>query len=351
MIADKAAPTVIAPIGRKVAYDSLMQVAFLMLGSGSIEQLANLDPDRDWREFQTGERAWILQTFLRLRSAGCAVELRNSWPERGLLVFDTLQRHALRRMAHSTDDVLLIGCRRDLGEPLIADFEVLQNGRFADGVRRYFVPHWPQPGLIPRDPARGASIGRIVYKGFSGNLFRGFLEPDWAQFLARLGVEWRCDSVQYTGPQSRPADIAWNDFRDADLFLAVRPPRRDGYVRKPATKLYNAWLAGVPAILGVEYAYRELRRSELDYLEVSSTAEARRAVERLIGEPRLYQAMVENGRERAAEFTTEAIRAQWVDLLFHTIPRHAGDAHVRRWRGKPLWLKSGVRRLTRTLGR
>jgi hypothetical protein len=251
-------------------------------------------------------------------------------------------------MAQSTDGVLLVGCRRDVGEPLIADFEVLQNGRFADGIRRYFVPHWPQPGLIPRDPARGTSIRRIVYKGFSDNLHGGFLAPDWVQFVARLGVEWHCDAVHYTGPQSEPADIAWNDFRDADVFLAVRPPRRDEYVRKPATKLYNAWLAGVPAILGVEYAYRELRRSQLDYLEVSSPPEAMRAVERLIAEPGLYEAMVANGRKRAQQFSTDAVREHWVELLYRTIPQHARDAHVRRWQRKPLWLKSAARRVTRT---
>src|SRR5436309_1927650 len=84
---------------------------------------------------------------------------------------------------------------------------------------------------------------------------------------------------------------------DAVLVLAVRPEGRS--TNKPASKLVNAWLAGVPALLGPEIAYRELRRSELDYCEVSSLAEAQAAVDRLLGDPGLYNAMVENGRARA----------------------------------------------------
>jgi hypothetical protein len=325
-----------------------MDVTFFLHGEPRLEALKRLDPDRDYREFQTGARVWILQTYLRLKAAGLAIELGDSWPRCGLLVFDARQKYELRRLARAATGVYLVGCRRDVGEPLIADFEVLQNGRFADGARRFMIPLWPQPGLIPRDSGRGSMIRRVVYKGFTGNLHAGFLGAEWRRFLVRRGIEWHCDAVRYAGPQIRPAAIDWNDFREADLVLAVRPSSRGHNVRKPATKLYNAWLAGVPAILGVEYAYRELRRSTLDYIEVSSVAEAMQAVERLSREPALYLAMVENGRQRAVEFTPDAIRSSWTDLLFRAIPERVQDPHVRRWQGKPLWLKSTTRRITRS---
>jgi hypothetical protein len=327
-----------------------MDVTFFLHGEPRLEALKRLDPDRDHGEFQTGERVWILQTYLRLKAAGIETEMRDSWPPRGLLVFDARQKNELRRLSGTTNGVFLVGCRRDVGEPLIADFEVLQNGRFADGARRFMIPLWPQPGLVPRDAARGSTIRRIAYKGFTGNLHGGFLDAEWPRFLARLDIEWQRDAVPYDGPQERPSATRWNDFRDCDLVLAVRPPARDLHVHKPATKLYNAWLAGVPAILGVEYAYRELRRNELDYIEVSSVAEAKQAVDRLVREPDRYLAMVENGRIRAREFTPEAIRALWTDLLFRALPERVNDARARRWQGKPLWLKSAARRLTRPFG-
>jgi hypothetical protein len=131
----------------------------------------------------------------------------------------------------------------------------------------------------------------------------------------------------------------------------VRPPDKKLHARKPATKLYNAWLAGVPAILGPEQAYRELRRSDLDYLEVKNVPEALAAVDRLIREPALYAAMVENGKRRAEEFTIDAIRKRWVDLLYRAIPAMSANPRVSFWRGKPVGLKVAARRAARALGR
>ena len=45
---------------------------------------------------------------------------------------------------------------------------------------------------------------------------------------------------------------------------------------KPPSKLFNSWLAGVPAVLGHESAYRAERRSDLDYIEVSLRMSTRR---------------------------------------------------------------------------
>jgi hypothetical protein len=328
-----------------------MDVTFLLHGERALAALGRLDADQDFGEFQTGERAWILQTYLRLRAAGFAVELSDAWPRSGLLVFDARQKDALRRLSGRTDGVFLVGCRRDLGEPLIADFEVLQNGRFADSERRFMVPHWPQPGLVPRDSARGPVIMRVSYKGFAGNLDPEFLGGDWRRFLAQLGIQWQCDAVPYAGPQVSASETRWHDFRECDVVLAVRPRARDLHVRKPATKLYNAWLAGVPAILGVEYAYRELRRNALDYIEVTSVTEAMQAVEGLARDPALFDAMVQNGRLRASEFMPDAIRSIWTDLLFRILPERVNDARARRWQGKPLWLKSAARRVTRRFER
>jgi glycosyltransferase involved in cell wall biosynthesis len=321
-----------------------VRCTFFLAGE-DLESLSRIDPDRDWRELQTGERAWILQTCLRLRHAGHPVELSGTAPEEGLVVFHSKQARELLRQRSRLRGVVLVAARADNRQALIADFEILQNGCFADGRRRFFVPHWPQAGLLPRDPARGERIERIAYKGFAANLHPSFRTPDWTGFLAREGIEWAMDAVEFDGRNRRELD--WPDFRTVDLVLAVRPDERNARHSKPATKLVNAWLAGVPALLGPELAYRELRRSELDYLEVASVAEAREAVLRLRRDPGLYRAMVENGRQRGAEFTAAALVPRWAELLFATIPALAAEQQLSR--RIPLPLRAAGRWLARTV--
>ena len=216
-----------------------------------------------------------------------------------------------------------MGVRQDVGEALIADFEVVQNRTQADGERRFHIPSWPQPGLVPRDPSRGVRIETIEYKGFAANLHPEFAGAAWRASLEAQGLRWRVDAVAYeqavSGPLAPPAEtfaaLAWNDFRDVDLVLAVRPSDRRLHPRKPAAKLYNAWHAGVPALLGPECAYRELRVSDLDYIEVSNRGEAEAAIRGLRADPGRYQMMIDTGRRRAEEFTVGRIADQWKELL------------------------------------
>ena len=224
-----------------------MHTEFFLHGEARLAPLEELDPERDFSEFQTGERAWILQTYLCLKRAGHDVALTDRWPERGLLVFSSKQRHILRRLSGSTGEVYLLGIREDVGPALIADWEVLQNGRGVDGEKRFFVPFWPQPGLIARNASRGQLLRRAAYKGFLHNLHADFQDDRWLRFLAERGIEWSCDAPEYRGRQRTAAQTHWNDYSEVDLIVAVRPYDRFMHARKPATKLYNAWLAGVPA--------------------------------------------------------------------------------------------------------
>ena len=163
-----------------------MQVTFVLASAEPAEELATLDPDRDWREFTTGEYNWILQPYLRLRASGYPVTFAADLPEQGIAVFSSKQRRLLAAR-HARTQLTLVGTRQDLGEALIADFEVVQNRHSASGARRYFIPHFPQPALIARDPARGDRIETLAYKGLSGNLHPEFHDSAWREFLAARG--------------------------------------------------------------------------------------------------------------------------------------------------------------------
>lgn len=68
-----------------------------------------------------------------------------------------------------------------------ADCEIVQNQRQA-ARNRYWVPHWPPPGLIPRDPNR-TGVQRVVFTGTPKNLAGG--ETLWASALSERGIARR----------------------------------------------------------------------------------------------------------------------------------------------------------------
>jgi hypothetical protein len=97
---------------------------------------------------------------------------------------------------------------------------------------------------------------------------------------------------------------------------------------RPASKLYNAWLANVPAVLGPESAFGRERRSELDYIEITSLPQAIDAIRRLKDDPALRRQMIANGHLRSLEFHPDRIAAEWIEF-FETVARPM----FRRWRG------------------
>jgi hypothetical protein len=298
------------------------------------EGLEALDSDRDWRTLQRGEHAWILQTFLRLRAAGMPVRLHNEIPTTGMVVFHAKQRASVRRAYLGTaTDAILVETVGDISpDGRSAHAAIMQNAALADGERRFFMTHWPQPGLRPRDSGRGTALRRLAYKGFDLNLDPYFRSDEWQAFLTAQGIEWVVDSVAYAGAATEGERLEWPDFVSIDAVLAMRPSGSRRQELKPATKLYNAWLAGVPALLGPEVAFRELRQSPLDYLEIQTPEDAKTAVLRLRDDPGLYGAMVEHGQRRAQEFGVSATVERWRELLTGTIPERAASL-----RDRPPW--------------
>jgi hypothetical protein len=323
-----------------------VRVTFFLPGEGDLERLRGVDPDSDAHEFVTGERVWILQTYLRLAAAGHPVELADRPRESGIVVYHAKQVEQLLRHWWGWADCVFVGARADHSESHLADFEVLQNRVWEDGRRRFFVPMWPQPALVPRDPARGERVERVAFKGFRASLHPDFAAPRLADALRERGIEFVCDAVDYRGPATDTRGVRWGDYREIDVVLAMRRPDADGHTGKPASKLYNAWRAGVPALFGPEPAYRELFLDALDYIEVASVDQAVAAIDRLREQPALYRAMVDHGRVRAAAFSPEAIRETWVDLLWNRIPALLPE---RGWQSIPFWLRPAARKASRLL--
>jgi len=282
-------------------------------------------PDEIPERMRGGRNTWVLQTYLWLRRRGLAAELATRCLPGALCI---VHSDDLRARDLAADSYLLGACG-DRPPMLLADQQVVQTPRQANGVSSHFVPSWPQPGLLARARERGVRVERVGFVGRERSLAPEFRSPEFRRELARRGFALVV------------REDRWQDHRDLDAILAVRSASPAELRRKPASKLVNAWHAGCPALLGPEPAYEACRLSPLDYLAVATPQDALAALRRLREEPGLFAAMVENGRRRAREFSAPAIAARWEDLLAGPV---AED--FERWRRAPRrarWLRFAMR--------
>jgi hypothetical protein len=273
---------------------------------------------RDWNDLETlqenaiaasperfvgGRNSWIAQGYLRLRDHLSARGYRvvvSDRPVAGTICI--AHRDDLNEFNGRGDKSFLVCVRADRPPAVACDLAIRQNGIELRSNER-FLPLWPQPGLQPRDPQRPRRIRNIAYLGRSGT------EPRWFRDL-RSSPELAARGVRFESRGSR-----WHDYREVDLVIAARTDSAAMLAVKPATKIYNAWLAGVPILAAPEPAYLEVWRSRLDFLVVQGSHDVIAAVDQLNASPTLFDAMVSNGRQRGSSFAVDTTRQRWLVLL------------------------------------
>ncbi|MCX5770561.1 MAG: glycosyltransferase family 1 protein [Candidatus Hydrogenedentes bacterium] len=268
------------------------------------------------KRLRHGNDNWVLQTYLELKRRGLNVNIVPR-PVPGQICVAHYDDILLKEMPTRC---FLVGIRGDRPNIHVSQINIVQNQFALRHAREFFMPHWSQPGLIPRDTSRGHTIRKVGYMGMRFNLHPAFLDP---RFLRRL---------EESGVALEVREYPFQDYSDIDLVLAVRPGTPYDIDLKPATKLQNAWLAGCPALLGPESGYRQFRQSDLDYIEIQSPEHALHAIRTLQQNARHYTEMIENGRARGAEFTHDKIAERWINFLAGPVT----DAYER-------WLTSHAR--------
>lgn len=261
------------------------------------------DIARQPHRFVGGRNSWIAQTFVRLRPAlqgdDWKVTAGPGFVPGGICVAHRDDANAFRGAAHRS---FLVVVRADRAPVAACDLAVAQNA-LALAPHERFVPLWPQPGLRPRDDSRGTQVRRIAYMGRTPAAPPWFTDANFHAAMKRRGLEFEVRSAN------------WDRYEDVDLVLAARDEAPTLLATKPATKVYNGWLARVPVLAAPEPAYLALRRNPLDFLEIRDAAGVIEAVDRLRGDAALYRAMVMNGVQRAREFSVEATARRWLSLL------------------------------------
>ena len=281
-------------------------------------------PDVYWTGFRGhmrgGVYAWTVQTFQRLRDAGLNCELSDQIPTEGILV---AHRKSVARNFVPPPGLLFVCLRADATFHAFAHWHVIIN-QFAHNpwYPSVYMPHWPQPGLIPRDPARGDRWENAAFFGDDVCIAAEMRGDEWMSILRELKLNWN-----HVPPEK------WHDFSEVDVVVAIRDfIGKHRYANKPPTKLFNAWRAGVPAILGRESAYELQRKGPLDYLEARTVPDLVTALRRLRDEPELRRSMIANGRERGKESDPAVITARWREFFDHTI-----QPAYEKWRNASAW--------------
>jgi hypothetical protein len=269
-------------------------------------------------------QCWIYQTWLALAESGFPVNLTHSVPSEGTLVALTSSLAADFRPG---ERVFLIGVVADYLADARAHLHLVQNKAHARRLRNAaFMPLWPHPNLLPRDPARRDRFENVCFFGEKSNLAPELADTRWGTRLRNeLGVDFVICGAD-----------RWHDYRAADCVVAVRGFGRSTYVHKPATKLYNAWLAGVPFIGGMDSAYAADGVPGRDFLQAATPDEVFECLRCLQKDPALRKQLVSAGRISGRAFSFDATLERWKRLLGETVPELA-----LQWRKK----SSGGRRV------
>jgi hypothetical protein len=247
------------------------------------------DIDSHWQIFNSGVFMTSLQTYLRLKADGFPCQFTGTLPQAGILI---AHRDSVPFSWRPSAKTIFVCIQSDrLRRHPGAHFYLVHNPKEVTSPNSYFIPNWtPQPGMIPRSAERGDRIETIAFMGLERNLAPELRGDTWRNQLASLGLKWHVIGSD-----------RWNDYSQVDVVVAIRSFDEQDYRDKPAVKLYNAWHAGVPAILGCESAYQAERKTPLDYFEAASYEDTVTSLKRLLDEPGLYRAVVDNGRMRSQE--------------------------------------------------
>lgn len=272
----------------------------LLASSDPLPPPETLAPDRP--PLRGAQWSWIFQTFLYMQQAGLAVELVEQPVDNAICVVHYLTT----KNTVWAPDSFVVGVRADNGPMRMREIEIVQSPANLKRKNVYWVNHWPQPQLIPRDASRGDRIERISYFGGAGGISPAFCTSTFKEELGKLGV-----TLNFCFDTTK-----WNDYRNTDLILAVRNDQHQRLIdTKPASKLVNTWKAGCVALLGDEPAFAAVGRDRQDYFQVATPEDVLTIVRELKQNPNLYEQVRQAGMQRYPEFSYEAIQQQWVDLF------------------------------------
>jgi hypothetical protein len=264
-----------------------------------------------------GKYHWVLQTYIYLKMSMVNVILTNKFPEEGIVITPMV---CINYDFRPNKDLYIVILLVDIDHPHpYAQLHITHNPvqKLPLGLAQRYMPPWPQIGLLPREPLRGSRFETVGYFGYPENLDDQINSDVFRVKLSAIGLNIYI-----------PQPANWHDFSQVDVVLAIRKfGVTEPHLNKPSLKLYNAWLAGVPAILGYESAYRSEGKPGIDYLEAASIDDVYKYLCILKDDPALRSEIVANGCSAVRQYMPSETVKKWQSLLVEgVLPLHT------RWR-------------------
>jgi hypothetical protein len=255
---------------------------------------------------------WVWSTYFRLKQRGYPVELCNTMPPKGVVVISAINFSLLQKPSRN---LFLIVTVADTPPRFYSHVNVSQNpwqkrdypNLFGFPVWRH-IPHWPQPHIKERNPGRKERFENVAFFGHNDQLERSIQTEEFKKELREIGFNFKIRNQDFS------------DYQEVDVVIAIRSFSAKEYLYKPYTKLINAWMAGVPIIVGNESAFLSIKKSAFDFIRVQNKFELIEALKKLKSDKEYRYKMIRNGEYRATEFTEEKVLQEWVRLLFHETP-------------------------------
>jgi len=255
--------------------------------------------------YRFGPEIWTLNTFYYLKDIYSEIRLVNKLPEEGIIIShnDYLDK------VKPTKKHYFVSLQADRRMSKNAHVVIVQNkDQLWQRIffhKCYFIRHWPEKDIIKRDKER-KNLKSIKYIGNLDNLDPYFQTEDWLRFCNSNNIDWEI-VIDRT---------KWSDFSQVDLIIAVRSFKKKLIKQKPSTKLFNAWKANVPIIVGSnETAYFYEGKSKYDFISVEDIDELKNILKKLISNNDEYENYVSLSKRNEELVTFENISNDWIEIL------------------------------------
>lgn len=262
--------------------------------------------------------SWTWAVYQLLKRAGYEISVGYSYREHAINIIHYYGVMAAGIKPHKFFTVYL---RADYRSMPFAHLQIVQN-KMQSRERAIWIKHHPQPGMKPRKAMRN-EVTNVAFFGSPTNSVT--LSRTTLAKLNQEGLTFYYN----TGFADR------SDYSSIDIAIGIREFSTKRFDHKPATKMTNAWLAGIPFVGGFDSAFEQNGKPGHDYIQVADESDLIEQLVTLKNNPSIYQHYLENTRDKAKDYSFEACSESWNLLVEqHVMPVYEN------WRKR-----SGIRKI------